>query len=387
MSYIARILRPPSRSFFLFGPRGCGKTTWLRHHFEDARFFDLLSERLYQEFLANPDAFAGQLRAVSPGQWVVVDEIQRIPALLNEVHRFMEERGLKFVLCGSSARKLKQSGVNLLAGRAVRRFMHPFLPEELGSRFLLEDTLQFGSLPIVAVQEGPQDKSDTLMAYARLYLKEEVQAEALVRNLPAFARFLPVAAVCHAQTINVSGLARDASVARSTVNGYIDILEDTLLCFRLPGYEARLRVKERKLPKLFWTDPGIVRAVRATLHAPTPEERGALFEGLVGQMLRAYRDYRGLFDEMFYWSPPSSAVEVDFLIKRGDEFVAVEVKSAGQFAEKWCRGLRALRRLPGLRRRIVVHPAGEVMRTEDGIDILPFSALADELAGGEFWPT
>ena len=246
---LRRILKAPEQSFFLLGPRGTGKSTWLRATFSHAHVIDLLSEETYQRLLANPGQFADELRAVPNGSWVIVDEIQRLPGLLNEVHRFMEEKRLNFVLCGSSARKLKRGGVNLLAGRALRRSMHPFVPEELGEQFDLEEILRYGSLPIVWDSTA---KQETLSAYAQLYLKEEIQAEALVRNLPGFARFLPIAALFHGQTVNVTNIAREAGVARTTVTGYLDILEETLLCFRLPAYEAKLRVRERRLPKWYW---------------------------------------------------------------------------------------------------------------------------------------
>ena len=271
--------------------------------------------------------------------------MQRLPALLNEVHRFIEEKGLRFVLCGSSARKLKQAGVNLLAGRALYRAMHPFIPEELGERFALDDALQHGLLPIVWDSE---DRAETLIAYTQMYLKEEIQAEALVRNLPGFARFLPVAALFHGQTLNVTNIARDAQVARTTVTGYLEILEETLLCFQLPAYETRLRVRERKLPKWYWCDPGIVRAMKKVTTPPTPEERGVLFEGLIAQLIRSYTDYRNLCDECFYWGTVAQTqTEVDFLLKRGGEFVAIEVKSGSTFAESWCKGLRVLADLEG----------------------------------------
>ncbi|HEQ71050.1 MAG TPA: ATP-binding protein, partial [Spirochaetia bacterium] len=269
---LKRIFEAPKQSFFLLGPRGSGKTTWLRSKFPDAHFIDLLSEETYYRFLSNPGQFARELSAVSKGGWVVVDEVQRLPDLLNEVHRFIEERRLNFVLCGSSARKLKRAGVNLLAGRALNRAMHPFVPEELGEQFNLEEAMRYGCLPIV---HDSTEKQETLAAYARLYLKEEIQAEALVRNLPGFARFLPVAALFHGQSINVTNIAREAGVARTTVAGYLEILEETLLCFRLPAYEAKLRVRERKLPKWYWCDPGIVRAMKRSTGALVVEEKGA----------------------------------------------------------------------------------------------------------------
>ena len=316
---IPRILEAPQKSFFLLGPRGVGKSTYLRIAFPDAHVINLLAEDTYQRLLANPGLLSAELRAVPGDRWVVVDEMQRLPALLNEVHRFIEEKGLRFVLCGSSARKLKRAGVNLLAGRALHRAMHPFIPEELGEQFALDDALQHGLLPIVWDSE---DRAETLAAYTHMYLKEEIQAEALVRNLSGFARFLPVAALFHAQPLNVANIAREAQVARTTVTAYLDILEETLLCFQLPAYETRLRVRERKLPKWYWCDPGIVRAIKKVTTPPTPEERGTLFEGLIAQLIRSYTDYRNLCDECFYWATAAhTRTEVDFLLKRGGEFV------------------------------------------------------------------
>ena len=341
-----RIFKAPEQSFFLLGPRGTGKSTWLRAPFPNAYVIDLLSEETYQRLLANPGHFASELRSVPTGRWVIVDEVQRLPNLLNEVHRFIEEKRLHFVLCGSSARKLKRAGVNLLAGRALHRSMHPFVPEELGGQFDLEEALQFGLLPIVWDSTA---KGETLSAYAQLYLKEEIQAEALVRNLPGFARFLPLAALFHGRTVNVSNIAREAGVARTTAAGYLDILEETLLCFRLPAYEARLRVRERKLPKWYWCDPGLARVMKRTTAPPAPEERGALFEGMVAQLIRAYKDYRFICDDMYYWAPSGrSEIEVDFLLVRGANLIAVEAKSGDTFRDDWCKGLRAVAQLEGL---------------------------------------
>jgi predicted AAA+ superfamily ATPase len=378
-----RIIKAPKQSFFLLGPRGSGKSTWLSATFPDAYVIDLLSEETYQRLLANPGQFADELRAVPSDRWVIVDEVQRLPNLLNEVHRFMEEKRQNFVLCGSSARKLKRAGVNLLAGRALHRSMHPFVPEEIGDGFNLKETLRNGSLPIVW---DSASKQETLSAFVQLYLKEEIQAEALVRNLPGFARFLPIAALFHGQNINVTNIAREAGVARTTVTGYLDILEETLLCFRLPAYEAKLRVRERKLPKWYWCDPGIVRAMKRVTGPMAPEEEGALFEGLVAQMLRAYKDYRSLCDDIFYWSPSDrTTLEVDFILILGSSLIAVEVKSGKTFRNAWCKGLRVLEPLEGLQRRIVVYPRGPAMRTKDGIDVLPFKQFADELAADALW--
>lgn len=378
-AHYPRIATPPPGSFFLFGPRGVGKSTWLRAAFPKAHRIDLLDEALYQAYLADAGAFAGELRALPPETLVVVDEVQRLPGLLNEVHRHIEERGLRFVLCGSSARKLKTAGTNLLAGRAVRRHLHPFLPEELGRDFDLDAALRHGTLPVVWTAP---DRGEALTAYAQLYLKEEVQAEALVRNLPGFARFLPVAALFHGEVINVAALARDAGAARTTVEGYLEILEDTLLAFRLPAYEARLRVRERRHPKLYWADPGLPRAMKRQLGPPAAEERGHLFEGWVAGLLRAYRDYRGLFDDWGYWAPgKGSGLEVDFVLRRGAALVALEVRAGQKLFEADLRGLRALGGLAGLERRLVVYRGERRQKTVDGIEILPVRALLAELEG------
>ena len=236
VSDYTRTLRPPNDSFFLFGIRGVGKSTWARQRFAHAPRIDLLDEGVFQSYLRDPPRFGQEVRRHRRGTWVVVDEVQRLPALLNEVHRAIEDLGLRFVLLGSSARKLKAAGTNLLAGRAVRREMHPLQPDEMGRDFDLKEVLRYGSLPII--WRAPH-KPDRLDGYAQLYLREEIQAQALVRNLPGFARFLPIAALFHGQVVNAAALARDAGVARTTVNGYLEILQDTYLVALLPPYEAK----------------------------------------------------------------------------------------------------------------------------------------------------
>ncbi len=381
---LSRIYRLPSDSFFLFGLRGVGKSTWIEEQLPEAHRFDLLDEGLYQGLLADPEPFAGELRRLAPGSWVVVDEIQRLPGLLNEVHRFIEERGLRFALLGSSARKLRAAGVNLLGGRALWREMFPLTPEELGEDFDLERTLQIGALPLVLAAETPEE---TLRAYVQLYLREEIKGEALVRNLPGFARFLPVAGLFHGQLVNVAGIARDAGVARTTVEGYLGVLEDTLLARRLPAYEARLRVRERKHPKLYWTDPGVARAAKGVRGPVAPEEGGALLEGWVHTLLRTYMAERELAEEVAYWAPSGSKrLEVDFLLRRGKELCALEIKAARRAHPGDLSGLRAVEELPGLRRRVLVHRGNRATRTEDGIDAWPVETFLEALEEGRLWP-
>jgi predicted AAA+ superfamily ATPase len=378
-----RLLTAPAQSFFLLGLRGSGKSTWARQTFPDARRFDLFDGALYQDYLRNPGLFGPELALCPPAATVVVDEIQRLPTLLNEVHRFIEERQFRFVLLGSSARKLKRTGSNLLAGRALQRELMPLLPHELGADFDLPRVLRSGSLAIIWQAADP---ADSLRAYVQLFLKEEIQAEALVRNLPGFARFLPIAAVFHGQVLNTAGLARDAGIARTTVVGYLEILADAYLAWLLPAYEARLRVKERRHPKFYWTDPGVVRAVRKEFHPPTTVEQGALLEGWVGMLLRAYGDpVCGLgsrYDGLFYWSPAAGDTEVDFLVQRGREFVAIEVKAKTRLGTRDFAGLKAIAQLPGLTRRLMVFVGERPFRTADGVDALPVPHFLEELEAG-----
>ena len=379
----SRITRLPARSFFLFGVRGVGKSSWARATLPDALRLDLLDEALFHDLLADPLLFRQLVSTVAPGDWIVIDEVQRIPALLNEVHRLIEERGLRFALLGSSARKLKIAGTNLLAGRAIRKAMYPLVPLELGVDFKLEEVLTYGSIPLVWTADG---RRDVLESYTQLYLREEIRAEALVRNLPGFVRFLPIAALLHGQVLNVAGIARDAGVARPTVAGYLDVLEDTLLTWRLPAFEAKLRVRERRRPKLYWVDPGLVRAVKRQFGPVSAEERGALFEGWLLSLLRAHAEERPLFDSIHYWAPTESSTEVDFLLRRDTECLAIETKAAKRYHTGLLKGLRAIDGLPNLARRILVHDGARAFRTEDGIDVWPVKRFLEALRTDGLWP-
>jgi uncharacterized protein len=380
---VDRRLELPKGSFFLLGPRGTGKSTWIRRMLPSAHRVDLLDEARYQTYLADPGAFAGELRARKRGTWVAVDEVQRLPALLNEVQRGIEELGRKFALTGSSARKLRRGGTNLLGGRARTLTMFPFVPEELGAEFNLEQAQSRGTLPLV---HGSEEPDDTLRAYVLTYLKEEIQAEAVARNLAGFARFLPIAGLMHGQTLNASSLARDAGVARQTVQDYLQILEDTLIARTLGAFEARLRVRERRSPKLYLFDPGVVRALRRELGPLHADERGPLLEGFVHTLLCFYGERAGLYDSIGYWSPAEArTTEVDFVLERGRATLAIEVKSTRTLRPADVRGLRAIADLPGLKRRILVFLGAERLTTPDGIEALPFTAFAEELATGRLW--
>ena len=344
--------------------------------------FDLLDEALFTDLLADPALFGRMLSTVPEREWVVVDEVQRLPSLLNEVHRQIADRGLQFALLGSSARKLKSAGTNLLAGRALRMAMHPLTAAELGRDFDLDEALRYGTVPLVW---AAGDRGEVLASYTQLYLREEIRAEAAVRNLAGFVRFLPVAALMHAQQLNAASIARDAGVARATVEGYLEILEDTLLAVRLPALEAKLRVRERRRPKLYWVDPGLVRAVKRQFGPVVPEERGALLEGWVLGQLRAHNEHQRLYDDIAYWAATESAIEVDFVLRRDHRHAAIEVKAAERYNSAFVKGLRAAADLPGLARRIVIYRGRRAFRTEDGIDVWPLETFHQALRDGELW--
>jgi predicted AAA+ superfamily ATPase len=263
------------------------------------------------------------------------------------------------------------------------RSMHPFLPSELGEAFDLDHVLRWGSIPLI--WQSPE-RDQSLKAYVQLYLKEEIKAEALVRSLPGFVRFLPVAAAMHGQRVSVSSAARDAEVGRTTLAGYLEILEDTLLAFRLPAFEARLRVRERRHPKLYWFDPGVVRAVSGRTGKLHPEERGTLFEGWMASLLRAARDYFEAFEDFYCWAPSGSgSMEVDFLLARQGRFLAIEAKSAPRVQDAHLKGLRVVAPLKGLQRCVVVYTGDRTQRTTDGIDLWPVRTFLKHLHDGTLW--
>jgi predicted AAA+ superfamily ATPase len=339
---LTRALRLPERSFFLFGPRGTGKTTWLRQVLPDALWFDLLRTQTVLALSRQPDTFRFQVEAQPADRFVVIDEIQRLPTLLNEVHALMSEhpRKWRFALSGSSARKLRRLDVNLLAGRAVNRQCFPLTAAEMGGSFELGRALAFGVLP--QVQSEPEGAVDILDAYVANYVREEILQEALVRNLESFSRFLEVAALVNGQVVNLASIARDAAVARPTVQGYFSTLVDTLVGVWLPAWRPRAKVKEVANPKFYFFDPGVVRALAGRLREPIESaERGFLLETLVLHELRAAQAYGNLGGQLHYWRTPSGS-EVDFVWTRGNRTVGVEVKASETWRPQYGAILKGL---------------------------------------------
>ncbi|MBX7117326.1 MAG: DUF4143 domain-containing protein, partial [Myxococcaceae bacterium] len=330
MSMYTRRLQPPRRSFFLFGPRATGKTTWLRSVFLEAHWFNLLLESELIRLTRDPLAFRQEVEALPANSWVVVDEVQRLPALLNDVHELLSRRGpsFRFALTGSSARKLKRGQANLLAGRALTKKFFPLTMAEMGGLPAIDELLSLGCLPQIRDAADSRERVELLEAYSDTYLAEEVRAEALVKNLASFTRFLEVAAVMNGQVTNVSSLAREAGVARPTVQGYFDVLIDTLLGVWLPAYRNQVRVKEVAHPKFYFFDTGVVRSLSRKLREPLEQaERGHLLETYVLHELRAYDHDASLGGSLSYWRTPSGS-EVDFIWSRGKKQVAIEVKAS-----------------------------------------------------------
>ena len=381
MLYKNRIISiPENKNTFLFGARGSGKTALLKRLFPPSPtilYIDLLDESLYQNYLSNIGLFYETVNAFRNDGLVIVDEIQRMPRLLNEIHRLIESSSRRFILTGSSSRKIKAKGINLLGGRAGKALLHPFVPEELGEDFNLSESLRYGLLPIVW---SSSDRGDKLKDYAEIYLKEEIKAEALVRNLPAFTRFLEVASLCHGQVVNMSAIARDAQISRRFVNDFFSILEDTMMGFFLPAYKLKLRIKQKKSDKFYLIDPGLARAFKKNVGPVSIEEKGFLFEGLIAQILRAYGDYLGLYESIYYWSPlEAKKTEVDFLLKRGKELIAIEVKAKTQVSAQDYKGLKAISKLPEVKKRIVVYLGKTIRKTKEGIEIWPFDFFSKNL--------
>lgn len=339
MALVPRFFVLPQQSFFLFGPRGTGKSTWLRSQCPDALFVDLLKPEVFRRLSARPERLS-ELVAGSPGSHtVVIDEVQRIPELLNVVHDLIEQQsGRRFVLTGSSARKLRRGGVDLLAGRAVMRTLHPFMAAELPG-FNLENALETGLLPLVV---DAKDSADVLSAYVSLYLEEEVQREGLARSLGAFARFLEALSFSHGAVLNLSNVARECQVGRRTVQGYLEVLEDLLLGFRVPVFTKRAARKTTVHPKFYYFDAGVYRSLRPSGPLDNPEEiAGSALEGLVAQHLRAWIAYSGTRSELYFWRT-RAGTEVDFVVYGDSGFWAVEVKNTAVVRNRDLRGLRTL---------------------------------------------
>ncbi len=384
MEIVTRFFKPPSRSYFLFGPRGTGKSLWTQLHYPEALRLDLLDPTVFRTYSTHPEQLHELVEGTQSKRPIVIDEVQKIPELLSVVHSLIESKQKRqFILTGSSARKLKRSGVDLMAGRAVLRTLHPYMAAELGPRFDFARSLQTGMVPLVLQASEP---TDVLASYSALYLREEVQMEALVRNIGAFSRFLEAVSFSHSAPVNLSNVARDCQVERKTAEGYLDVLEDLLLAYRVPVFTRRARRELAAHPKLFFFDAGVFRSLRPHGPLDRPQEiEGAALEGLVAQHLRAWIAYGGEKEKLFYWRT-RSGVEVDLVVYGSSAFTAIEIKNSARIRPQDLRGLRSFQEDYPQSQGLFLY-RGRERRKIDRILCLPCAEFLQQLRPNQpLWP-
>lgn len=386
--YISRLIKCPEVSFFLFGPRGTGKSTWLRHVLPGALYLDLLDASLYLELSGDPHRLEAMASSLSDRAWIILDEIQKIPALLDEVHRLIEKRNWRFALCGSSARKLRRGGANLLAGRAITVNMESFSAIELGKAFDLATALEWGLLPMV-LQELKR-APDILAAYLDTHINEEIRQEGLLRNVPPFMRFISVAGQLNGQVVNMQNISRDAAVARSTVDTYFSIIMDTLLGHFLPAWRAGVKVREAAHPKFYWFDPGVARAAAGWLRDPVDRTwEGFSLETLVFHELRVYNEVSRKQRPLFYYRT-SAGAEVDFIIEtarrtaaKAPHIVAIEVKRSDKWNTDWNKPLISMGQAGGVKTdRLIGVYTGERSYRYGAVEVMPYGTFCEMLHKG-----
>ena len=366
-----------TKTFFLWGPRQTGKSTLLRLCYPDALWIDLRKSEELVRYTIRPELLRQELTAdnTDPARQIVIDEIQKVPALLNEVHWLIENRGLHFTLCGSSARKVRRGAANLLGGRALRYELRGLTAGELGQDFRLNQILNQGFLPRIY---GSRRARRRLDAYIADYLRQEIAEEGLVRSLPNFASFLDTVSLSDGEMVNYTNIGRECGVTNQTAKGYFGILEDTLLGQWLPAYRRRMKRRVISAPKFYLADVGVVnRLARRGEVTPGSELYGKAFENWVFHELTAYLSYQDMDAQLSYWRLPSG-IEVDFIL--GDMQVAIEAKASARITRKHLKGLRTLfEEHPQVQKRLVVCLEPRMRQTDDGIAILPATSFVERL--------
>ncbi len=387
----SRSIQLPDKSFLLLGPRGTGKSTLLKEKIDSKVTIDLLISSQFISLQQNPSSIRQLVRYLSPGDWILIDEIQKIPILMDEVHSLYEDMKLNFALTGSSARKLKRGGANLLAGRALYRQMFPLTLPETKYTLPVLDYIEWGGLPAVVTDK--KNRQETLATYIETYMRQELIEEGLIRKLDPFARFLSVAGLYNAQILNVEKIARESHVKRPTVDTYFEILEDTLLGFRLPAIQLGIVTKEVTHPKFYFFDIGVARGcANLILEDVDSVWRGSALETQILHEVRAYNSYRKRGRDLYYYSV-SGGGEIDLLVEtkkktlsQSKEFLAIEIKYSKKWDSRWSRYLGSLlkNKKSRIKKAIGVYMGDQII-TQNGVEILPVTRFVEKLWSGVFF--
>lgn len=382
---IKRLKKLPNKSFILFGPRGVGKSTIIQQQISPKVEINLLHSKEYLSLTQNPDLLLNRVAHLQVGDWVFIDEVQRVPEILNIVHDIYEKKRLNFAITGSSARKIKRSGGNLLAGRALQSYLYPFCYPEFKASTSINEAVEWGTLPLITTDK--EYKKDTLATYVETYLKEELVQEGIIRKTDSFLRFLQVAGILNGQTINFENVSRESHIARSTVQTYFEILVDTLIGFYLPAFQPGLKVKEVAKSKFYFFDTGVARASADLLSYDLDVlYKGYLFETFMINQVRSYNEYSGKRIDLSYYSISNSG-EIDLIIEIKKrtmnvkaEIIAVEFKSASRFKKEWLKSFSLISESKkiSVARKICVYLGKETL-TFDDIEIMPAEVFLQKI--------
>lgn len=384
-----RYPKRPGKSFFLLGPRGTGKSTWLGTLSFDHKI-DFLVQKDRMAYTRDVDLLEARTAHLKDKSWILIDDVQKVPEILNAVHRLYEQRRFNFALSGSSARKLKRSGVNLLGGRAIMRRMYPLTYTEYSSSALdVGQLIEWGTLPLVLDQFDA--RRDTLSSYVETYLTQEIMEERIVNSLEPFARFLSIAGQINGQVLNVENIARESKVKRTTVDNYLEVLEETLISYKLPAYQPNIRINEAARPKMYFFDSGVARACAGLIYDEIDgSTKGFLFETFLLNEVRAYNEHAERHKFLAYYSIRSS-YEIDLIIQirkksvhTPDQIIACEFKSGRNWRSEWSASFDVLRQdfsKTEIKRAIVVY-GGEHRESHGNVELMPVKSFLEALWSG-----
>lgn len=384
LEFKQRYLKLSTASTFIFGPRGTGKSTFLKQVYPEALTFDLRSSSQFRQLTSNPDRIASITKEMPHKKTVIIDEIQRVPELLPVIHKLIEEdKSVQFIMTGSSARKLKKQGVDLLAGRALRKEMYPYMCSEINSDNIdIDVLLKYGMLPLT-FGTSPDLKQEALEAYISLYMEQEVYQEALVRNIGDFGHFLEIVSLSHGSILNVSNIARDSGINRKTVESFIQILEDILLAYKIPVFTKKASRDNTQHPKFYFFDSGVFQAIRLKGPLDHPAEvMGNAIEGLVAQHLKAWIAYTGQKNDLYFWRNRYQH-EVDFILYGETGLFAIEVKYSNEIRKEDLKGIESFLQEYPTAITILLYRGKEVLK-KGNVWVIPIEKFLMKLVPGKF---